>query len=237
MYMFGSCSSRSSNVDPSITPSKPMILILLGPPGAGKGTQAALLKDTLLIPHLSTGDLLRDHVKRHTSLGIQAKAFMDNGKLVPDPLILDMLFERVSHKDCAKGYILDGFPRTLPQAKAFQARLEQHIQPLVINLELSDNHIIERLTKRVVCEQCGSTYHLLYSPSAQEGICDRCQGKLIQRSDDSVEVITKRLHVYHEQTAPLIAFYSQKNLLHSVDCTRSKEKIFADVVALLPSTI
>ncbi|MBY0529561.1 MAG: adenylate kinase [Rhabdochlamydiaceae bacterium] len=224
--MFGSCSSNDSK-------SKPMILILLGPPGAGKGTQAAQLQEKLQIPHLSTGELLRDHVKRHTSLGIQAKAFMDNGKLVPDPLILDMLFERVSQKDCAKGYILDGFPRTLPQAEAFQARLKPCTHPFVINLALSDDLIIERLTKRVVCEGCGATYHLLYSPSKQEGLCDRCHSKLTQRSDDTVEVITKRLHVYHEQTAPLITFYNEKKMLHSVDCTRSKEMIFADIVELL----
>lgn len=214
--------------------SSARILILLGPPGAGKGTQAALLKEKLHLPHLSTGELLRAHTKQQTSLGIQAKFFMDKGQLVPDPLILDMLFERVLQNDCKNGYILDGFPRTLPQAEALQERLGGQLAPVVINLSLSDELIIERLTKRVVCETCGTSFHLLYSPPRTPGICDQCQGKLIQRNDDSVEVISKRLLVYKEQTAPLIAFYSAQGLLHTIECAQSKDNIFADILSYFP---
>ncbi len=231
--MIGCSSSTDTNT--STVSSTPLILILLGPPGAGKGTQADKLKEKLSIPHLSTGELLRDHTKRQTSLGIQAKVFMDKGQLVPDPLILDMLFDRVSLQDCKRGYILDGFPRTLPQAEALQSRLKGIAQPIVINLSLSDEIIIERLTKRVVCETCGTPFHLIYSPPKQAGVCDRCQGTLIQRSDDSEAVINKRLLVYKEQTAPLIAFYSAQGLLHTVNCARNKDEIFADIISYLPA--
>jgi adenylate kinase len=207
---------------------------MLGPPGAGKGTQAAMLHEKLHIPHISTGDLLRDHVRRETELGKNAKSFMEKGQLVPDSLILDMLFERVAQKDCAKGYILDGVPRTIAQAEALQKRLQGKSVPIVINLELSDAKIIERLTNRIVCEKCGTPYHLLYSPPKVAGMCDNCQGKLIQRSDDTKEVITKRLKVYHEQTAPLIAYYNKQKLLHSVNCDTDKNKIFSQVIAQIP---
>ena len=214
----------------------PLVLILLGPPGSGKGTQAAMLQDKLHLPHISTGDLLRDHVRRNTELGKQAKTYMDKGQLVPDALILDMLFERVSQKDCANGYILDGFPRTLPQAEALHTRLKGKPDPVVINLELSDAKILERLTNRVSCEKCGTPFHLLYSPPKTEGKCDKCGGKLIQRSDDTEAVIVKRLKVYHEQTAPLIAYYSKQKLLHTVDSSLTpKEKVFTQVVAQIPS--
>lgn len=210
-----------------------LILILLGPPGAGKGTQADMLQDKLHLPHLSTGELLRDHIRRETDLGKQAKVFMEKGQLVPDALVLDMLFERTSEKDCARGYILDGVPRTLPQAEALQSRLKGKKPPFVINLNLSDARIIERLTKRVTCERCGTPYHLIYSPPQSEGICDKCQGKLIQRSDDKEEVIAKRLRVYHEQTAPLIAFYKERQQLHTVDCDAPKDVVFSHILAAL----
>lgn len=212
----------------------PLVLVMLGPPGSGKGTQAAMLQETLHIPHISTGDLLRDHVRRGTDLGNKAKNYIDKGQLVPDALILDMLFDRVLEKDCAKGYILDGFPRTLPQAEALQDRLKGKPAPIVINLELSDAKILERLTQRVVCEKCGTPYHLAYSPPKTSGVCDKCQGKLIHRSDDTEEVITKRLKVYHQQTTPLIAYYTQKKLLHSVNCDAGKEKVFSQVIAQIP---
>lgn len=215
----------------SFSSESPLVLILLGPPGAGKGTQAAMLQQKLQIPHISTGDLLREQVRQGTPLGIQAKNYMDKGQLVPDGLILDILFDRVSQKDCAKGYILDGVPRTLAQAEALQQRLRGLITPIVINLELSDAKILERLTKRLVCEKCATPYHLLYSPPKAPGICDKCQGKLIQRSDDTEIVILKRLKVYHEQTAPLIAYYTQQKMLHSVNCDADKEKIFSKVLA------
>lgn len=215
--------------------NNPLVLILLGPPGCGKGTQAAMLQDQLHLPHISTGDLLRDHVRRGTELGKQAQTFMDKGQLVPDALILDMLFERVSQKDCSKGYILDGFPRTLPQAEALQDQLKGKTVPVVINLDLSDAKIIERLTNRVICETCGTPYHLIYSPPKTQGKCDKCNGKLIQRSDDTEAVIKKRLKVYHEQTAPLTAYYSKQKLLRTIECDIPKEKVFSQLIAQIPS--
>ncbi len=209
---------------------------MLGPPGAGKGTQAAMLHEKLEIPHISTGDLLREHVRRETPLGKQAKFFMDKGNLIPDQLILDMLFERISQTDCVKGYILDGFPRTLPQAESLQNRLKGQSRPIVLNLDLADATIIERLTKRVVCESCGTPYHLIYSPPKNGGVCDKCSAKLIQRSDDTETVILKRLKVYHDQTAPLIAYYTQLKILHTIDCKNSKETIFSEVVAHIPQS-
>jgi adenylate kinase len=227
--MIGSCCST-----PHAKTPEPIVLILLGPPGAGKGTQATLLHDRLHIPHISTGDLLRDHVKRGTPLGIKAKSFMEKGQLVPDQLIFDMLFDRVAQKDCSHGYILDGFPRTLTQAEALQRHLHNQTKPIVINLSLSDAIIIERLSKRVVCESCGTPYHLIFSPPKVAGTCDRCHGNVVHRNDDNEEVIKKRLKVYHEQTSPLIAFYSKSKLLHTVDCSQSKEEISSQVVGLLP---
>jgi adenylate kinase len=209
----------------------PMVLILLGPPGSGKGTQAAMLHDQFQIPHISTGDLLREHIRKATPLGKQAQVYIDKGQLVPDSLIMDLLFDRVSQKDCAKGYILDGFPRTLPQAESLQNYLKGRVTPVIVNLNLKDSSVIERLTKRVSCEQCGTPYHLTYSPPKTLGICDKCGGHLVQRSDDTKEVITKRLKVYHDQTAPLIRFYESHKLLHTVDCEQPKEKVYQDIVS------
>ncbi len=217
-------------------PSCPRILILLGPPGSGKGTQAKKLEQSLHLPHISTGDLLRDHIRRNTELGKLAQSYMDKGNLLPDHLILDMLFERVSQKDCNKGYILDGFPRTIPQAETFQKGLEPQTSPIVVNLDLPDEKILERLTKRVVCENCGASYHLLYSPPKEKDICDKCSGVLIQRPDDSEEVIRKRLKVYSDQTAPLISFYSKQNLLHTIDCSPPPEQIFREICSVIDQT-
>jgi adenylate kinase len=212
-------------------PNKPIVLILLGPPGSGKGTQAALLHKQFQIPHISTGDLLREHIKRGTELGKKAQAFTDKGQLVPDALIIDLLFDRVSQKDCSKGYILDGFPRTLAQAETLQGRLKT--RPVIINLDLKDQEVIERLSKRMTCELCGTPYHLTFSPPKVPGQCDKCSGNLIQRSDDTKEVIGKRLKVYHDQTSPLINYYISLKLLHTVNCAQSKEKIFEEILSYL----
>ncbi len=211
----------------------PLVLIILGPPGAGKGTQAKMLEDKLDLPHISTGDLLRDHIRKGTDLGKEAQGHMDQGHLVPDLLILNMLFERVSKKDCVRGYILDGFPRTIPQAEALQKRLSGQGAPTVINLALSDQKILERLTKRVVCESCGTSYHLIYSPPKVKEVCDKCGGMLIQRPDDTEAVIKKRLMVYSQQTEPLIAFYSKQKLLHTIDCSADKAKVFTEILAII----
>jgi adenylate kinase len=221
----------SSSETPA-TPS-PHVLILLGPPGSGKGTQAKLIEAKLQLPHISTGDLLRVHVRRGTDLGKNAQGFIDNGQLVPDGVILDMLFERISQKDCSQGYILDGFPRTIPQADTLQERLKGKTTPIVINLDLSDAKVIERLSNRVVCEKCGTPYHLVYSPPKTKGKCDKCDGNLIQRPDDTEAVIVKRLKVYHEQTAPLIAFYTKQKLLHTINCSADKDQVFKQVLAVI----
>lgn len=210
----------------------PLVLVLLGPPGSGKGTQAAMLHDTLHIPHISTGDILRDHVRRHTELGQKAKEYIDKGQLVPDALIMDLLFHRVAQEDCSAGYILDGFPRTVAQARALHAHLKQE-RSVIVNLDLKDKDVIERLTKRLTCEQCGTPYHLIYTPPKKEGICDKCGGVLVQRTDDTKEVIDKRLKVYHTQTSPLIEYYATLQLLHTVKCDQPREKVLLDILALL----
>ncbi|MBF5059569.1 adenylate kinase [Candidatus Neptunochlamydia vexilliferae] len=210
-----------------------VVVILLGPPGAGKGTQAGILSKTLQVPHISTGDLLRANVKEGTSLGKKAKGYMDAGKLVPDDLILDMLFDRVSAPDCEKGYILDGFPRTLAQAEAYHKRLGSLAKTIAINLELSDDTIVERLENRLVCSGCSAPYHLITSPPKKEGSCNHCESPLIKRSDDQEEVIRKRLTVYHNQTAPLITYYSKEKSLKGVSCNRSIDAILQEILDYL----
>lgn len=210
--------------------SLPHVIILLGAPGSGKGTQAALIQERLHLPHISTGDILRNQIKQKTDLGKQAKECIDQGHLVPDPLILDMVFKRLSEPDCAKGYILDGVPRTIPQAEALDTFFTS--SPLIINFSLPKELILERLSLRISCSQCGQPYHRLYSPPKQPEVCDRCQGPLIQRPDDSQEVILKRLEIYSLQTEPLLKFYSERHRFYTIDCSqKNKEQIYTELVS------
>ena len=202
------------------------VVILLGPPGSGKGTQAVRLTKELGIPHISTGDLFRENISKNTDLGKSAKSFMDAGKLVPDTIVLDMLFDRVSRPDCAKGYLLDGFPRTLPQAEAFEKHLSPGTHVTVLDLEVPDDAIIQRVAGRLTCKDCGSVYNKFFSPPAKEGICDKCGCELVQRPDDRAEVVQERLRVYHEQTQPLVEYYAKKGLLSRVDGTQSPDEVF-----------
>jgi adenylate kinase len=207
------------------------VLILLGPPGAGKGTQAARLSARMALRHISTGDLFREHLARKTALGEKARGFMDRGELVPDSLVLDMLRERVSQPDCRDGYVLDGFPRTVPQAEALERLVsDQRGRARALSLEVGDRALIARLTGRRVCRRDGShIHHVLFSPPAQDGVCDTCGGELYQRADDTEQVVGRRLEVYREQTAPLLDFYAQRGILESIDGDRTPEIVLADI--------
>lgn len=203
-----------------------MNLILLGAPGAGKGTQAENICAKLSIPAISTGNLLREAVKNGTELGDSAKTYMDAGQLVPDDLVIAMLLERLSADDCKNGFILDGFPRTVPQAEALD-RMGVAIDK-VIEIDVKDENIVKRLSGRRVCEACGASYHVDYKPTRQEGVCDICGGKTVRRKDDDPETILERLQVYHKQTEPLKGYYKQQNKLYTVE---GQEKI-EDTTAL-----
>ena len=192
-----------------------MKLILLGAPGAGKGTQADILCKELDIPTISTGNILRAAIKNGTPTGMKAKAYMDEGKLVPDDVIIGIITERVAEEDCKNGYILDGVPRTIAQAEALEKA--GIVFDDVVSIEISDEVIMERMSGRRVCEHCGASYHLVAVPPKREGICDKCGGKLVQRKDDAPETVKARLEVYHKETEPLKAFYAQRGLLKSVE--------------------
>ena len=192
-----------------------MKLILLGAPGAGKGTQADILCKELDIPTISTGNILRAAIKNGTPTGMKAKAYMDEGKLVPDDVIIGIITERVAEEDCKNGYILDGVPRTIAQAEALEKA--GIVFDDVVSIEISDEVIMERMSGRRVCEHCGASYHLVAVPPKQEGVCDKCGGKLVQRKDDAPETVKARLEVYHKETEPLKAFYAQRGLLKSVE--------------------
>lgn len=206
--------------------SRPKVVILLGPPGSGKGTQAVRLTKELGIPHISTGDLFRENISKNTELGKRAKSFMDAGKLVPDTVVLDMLFDRVARPDCMNGYLLDGFPRTLPQAEAFEKHLAPETELIVLDLEVPDEIIVKRAAGRVTCKTCAAVYNIYFSPPKQDGKCDKCGGELIQRPDDKPEVVEERLRVYHNQTKPLVDYYEKQGILYKVDGTQSPDDVF-----------
>ena len=208
-----------------------MNLILLGAPGAGKGTQAEILCKKLGIPSISTGNILRAAIKDGTPTGIQAKSYIDAGKLVPDEVIIGIVNERLSQDDCAKGYILDGVPRTIAQAEALEKAGIQF--DAVVSIEISEDEILRRMSGRRVCEACGSSYNVEALPPRVEGICDNCGGKLIQRKDDTPETVRERLKVYHTETEPLVGFYAQRGLLKSVAVNGTKEATAQAILAAL----
>lgn len=212
-----------------------MKIIMLGAPGAGKGTQAKKIAAKYDIPHISTGDIFRANIKNGTELGKKAKTFMDQGLLVPDELVVDLVVDRVNQDDCANGYVLDGFPRTIPQAEALDTALESLGQKMdyAINVEVPDENIVQRMSGRRACVDCGATYHIVYAPSKKEDICDNCGGNLILRDDDKPETVQKRLGVYHEQTQPLIDYYTDKKILVEVDGTIDINDVFAEIVKVL----
>jgi adenylate kinase len=205
------------------------VLILFGPPGAGKGTQASRLSAALGLPHVSTGDLFREHRAKGTPLGKQAQTYMDAGKLVPDEVVLDMLFERVGQPDCSEGYLLDGFPRTIPQAEALEKRLRREDRVLVLDLVVPDAVLLDRITGRRSCKSCSNVHHVRTAPPKTAGRCDKCGGELVQRSDDTAEVFGKRLAVYHDQTKPLERWYASRGVLVEVDGDRAPDVVFEEL--------
>ncbi len=212
-----------------------MKIIMLGAPGAGKGTQAKQIAGKYSIPHISTGDIFRANIKNGTELGKKAKGYMDQGLLVPDELTCDLVMDRISQDDCKNGFVLDGFPRTIPQAEALDAALTkigQHMD-FAIDVDVPDENIVNRMSGRRACLDCGATYHVVSLPPKTEGKCDHCGSDLVLREDDKPETVQKRLGVYHEQTQPLIDYYKKQGILKSVDGTRPMEDVFAAIVDIL----
>ena len=212
-----------------------MKIIMLGAPGAGKGTQAKKIAERYGLSHVSTGDIFRANIKNGTELGMEAKKYMDQGMLVPDELTVKILLDRVAQEDCKNGYILDGFPRTIPQAEVLDKALTELGDKIdyAVNVHVPDENIVNRMSGRRACVSCGGTYHVVYAPTKKEGICDACGGELILRDDDKPETVQKRLAVYHEQTQPLIDFYQNKGILVEVDGTKEMAEVFEAIVAIL----
>ena len=212
-----------------------MKIVMLGAPGAGKGTQAKMIADQYSIPHISTGDIFRANIKEGTELGKEAKSYMDKGQLVPDELTVKILLDRVAKEDCKNGYVLDGFPRTIPQAEVLEDALTKLNDKIdyAINVEVPDENIVRRMSGRRACLSCGATYHIVHIPPKAEGVCDRCGKDLVLRDDDKEETVQKRLNVYHEQTQPLIDFYEKKSVLKEVDGTVDMKDVFAAITRIL----
>lgn len=212
-----------------------MKIIMLGAPGAGKGTQAKMIAEKYQIPHVSTGDIFRANIKNGTELGMEAKKYMDQGQLVPDELTVKILLDRVAQADCANGYVLDGFPRTIPQAEVLDKALAELGETIdyAIDVDVPDENIVRRMSGRRACVACGGTYHIEHIPPKLEGICDTCGQELVLRDDDKPETVLKRLKVYHDQTQPLIDFYTAKGVLRSVDGTVDMKDVFNAIIAIL----
>ncbi len=212
-----------------------MKIIMLGAPGAGKGTQAKMIAEKYGIPHISTGDIFRANIKGGTELGLEAKKYMDQGLLVPDELTVKILLDRVANDDCSNGYVLDGFPRTIPQAEVLDKAVSELNDSIdfAINVDVKDENIIRRMSGRRACLKCGATYHIEHVPPKKEGICDACGSELVLRDDDKPETVEKRLKVYHDQTQPLIDYYSKKGILKEVDGSQDKDDVFNAIVDIL----
>ena len=212
-----------------------MKIVMLGAPGAGRGTQADKIAEKYNIPHISTGDIFRSNIKAGTELGKKAKSFIDQGLLVPDEVTIGMLLDRIHEVDCENGYILDGFPRTIPQAESLTAALEENGEAIdfALDVEVPDANIVNRMAGRRACLKCGATYHTEFAAPKKEGICDKCGSELVLRDDDKPETVQKRLEVYHEQTHPLIDYYKKKGVLHAIDGTLSMETVFKNIVDIL----
>lgn len=212
-----------------------MKIIMLGAPGAGKGTQAKMIAEKFTIPHISTGDIFRANIKNGTELGMKAKSFMDKGELVPDELTVSMLLDRVGKPDCKDGYVLDGFPRTIPQAEELDKALSGRNEEIdfAVDVDVPDENIVKRMSGRRACLKCGATYHMEHIPPRKEGVCDSCGSELVLRDDDKAETVQKRLQVYHEQTQPLIEFYTRKGILKTVDGTQDMKDVFGAIVGIL----
>ncbi len=212
-----------------------MKVVMLGAPGAGKGTQAQKIAEKYEIPQISTGDIFRANIKQGTELGKQAKVFMDQGKLAPDELVNDLVADRITWDDCKNGYILDGYPRSIGQAEALDKELTAKGEKLdcAIDIEVPDENIVNRMGGRRVCLNCGATYHVEFNPPKKEGICDECGSELVLRDDDKPETVKERLDVYHEQTQPLIDYYEKAGVLRQVDGTQDIDDVFAEIVSIL----
>lgn len=214
-----------------------MRLVLLGPPGSGKGTQAKFIVEKYGILHISTGDIFRKNIKEETPLGVKAKAFIDKGQLVPDELTIELVEDRLKQDDCKNGFMLDGFPRTVAQAEALTKALDASGVSLdhVININVSSDKLIDRLTGRRVCLNCGGSFHTEFNPPKKDGVCDYCSKEIIQRADDNVETVSSRLEVYEAQTKPLIEYYEKKGLIRDIKGEQDIEAVFTDIVKELGS--
>jgi adenylate kinase len=212
-----------------------MNIILFGPPGAGKGTQAKKLVDFYRIPQISTGDILRANVREGTELGLAAKAYMDKGELVPDEVLIGIIKNRLKEPDCKKGFILDGYPRTVPQADALAVILDEIDKPIdvVLNLEVPDEELVRRISGRLICSKCGASYNRTFNPPKKEGICDICGGEVFQRADDKEDAVQNRLNVYKKQTQPLIDYYAKQGILITLNGTKDIDEVFEDIRAVL----
>lgn len=216
-----------------------MRILIMGPPGAGKGTQAVKIASFCEIPHISTGDIFRAAIREDSELGRKLKGYLDEGKLVPDEVTVEIIRERLQKPDCEKGFLLDGFPRTVPQAKALDGILKERQTSLdvVLNIEVAPQVLLERLTGRRVCRNCGATFHVVYQPPRKEGVCDRCGGELYQRSDDTERVVSERLEVYARQTAPLLEYYQERGLLRKVNGELSIDEVWLEIEKILRSLV